>query len=199
MCSARPTLHNPLLVHTFVCVAVCALDEPDRGRQLPQLLREALRAFSSTPQDEARTFPLLLTPSLPPRISMATVALKAQLTELQSKRSAIEADVQQRSERLNQPGMPGLKGSLLDKEVCPFAWRAMHSSPAAAPRQHAIDSAMPGPAAALPPPALHYNLGLPPGLRPRWTGRVSHERTLMWRPCAQTATPSSACPTTSSA
>jgi 26S proteasome non-ATPase regulatory subunit 9 len=44
--------------------------------------------------------------------------LKAELKKLQAQRSAIEADINARSERLNEPGQPGISGSLLDKEVC---------------------------------------------------------------------------------
>lgn len=44
-------------------------------------------------------------------------SLKAQLRELDVQRQAIEAEVEERSARLNAPGMPGLKGSLVDKEV----------------------------------------------------------------------------------
>jgi 26S proteasome non-ATPase regulatory subunit 9 len=44
-------------------------------------------------------------------------ALKAELKKLQTQRSAIEADINSRSERLNEPGQPGISGILLDKEV----------------------------------------------------------------------------------
>ncbi|KAF6259949.1 hypothetical protein COO60DRAFT_1294635 [Scenedesmus sp. NREL 46B-D3] len=46
-------------------------------------------------------------------------ALKAELQKLQAQRSAIEADISLRSERLNEPGQPGISGSLLDKEGFP--------------------------------------------------------------------------------
>lgn len=44
-------------------------------------------------------------------------ALKAELNQLQAQRSAIEAEIKERSDRLNEPGQPGMNGSLLDKEV----------------------------------------------------------------------------------
>jgi hypothetical protein len=44
-------------------------------------------------------------------------ALKAELQKLQAQRSAVEADINARSDRLNEPGQPGMSGSLLDKEV----------------------------------------------------------------------------------
>jgi hypothetical protein len=43
--------------------------------------------------------------------------LKAQLMKLMDSRDVIERDVQERLERLNSPGQPGMTGSLLDKEV----------------------------------------------------------------------------------
>jgi 26S proteasome non-ATPase regulatory subunit 9 len=45
-------------------------------------------------------------------------ALKAELQQLQGQRAAIEAEIKSLSERLNEPGQPGMSGSLLDKEVC---------------------------------------------------------------------------------
>mmetsp|Transcript_12814 Transcript_12814/g.22875 ORF Transcript_12814/g.22875 Transcript_12814/m.22875 type:complete len:220 (-) Transcript_12814:163-822(-) len=47
--------------------------------------------------------------------------VKAQLKEMMGKRDVIEAEINERSERLNAPGMPGLKGPLVDKEGFPFA------------------------------------------------------------------------------
>eukprot|EP00955_Chlamydomonas_euryale_P087679 364316-Chlamydomonas_euryale.AAC.10 len=44
-------------------------------------------------------------------------ALKAQLKEVLAQRDAMEADAAAITARLNAPGMPGLKGGLLDKEV----------------------------------------------------------------------------------
>lgn len=46
-------------------------------------------------------------------------ALKAELNQLQAQRSAIEAEIKERSDRLNEPGQPGMNGSLLDKEGFP--------------------------------------------------------------------------------
>uniref|UniRef100_A0A383VU54 Nas2 N-terminal domain-containing protein n=1 Tax=Tetradesmus obliquus TaxID=3088 RepID=A0A383VU54_TETOB len=46
-------------------------------------------------------------------------ALKAELKQLQAQRSAIEAEIKERSDRLNDPGQPGMNGSLLDKEGFP--------------------------------------------------------------------------------
>lgn len=37
-------------------------------------------------------------------------------------RSAIEAEIEERTARLNEPGMPGMQGSLLDKEVSPIVF-----------------------------------------------------------------------------
>jgi hypothetical protein len=45
-------------------------------------------------------------------------ALKAELQKLQAQRSTVEAEIKERSDRLNEPGQPGMSGSLLDKEVC---------------------------------------------------------------------------------
>lgn len=44
-------------------------------------------------------------------------AVKAEINSLMQQRSAIEAEIKQRTDRLDEPGMPGMKGSLLDKEV----------------------------------------------------------------------------------
>ncbi|WIA41924.1 hypothetical protein OEZ86_009237 [Tetradesmus obliquus] len=46
-------------------------------------------------------------------------ALKAELKQLQAQRSAIEAEIKERSDCLNDPGQPGMNGSLLDKEGFP--------------------------------------------------------------------------------
>lgn len=43
--------------------------------------------------------------------------VKAELNKLMQQRSAIEAEIKERTDRLNEPGMPGMSGSLLDKEV----------------------------------------------------------------------------------
>lgn len=45
------------------------------------------------------------------------VSLKATLKDLGAQREAMEEEIADISERLNGPGMPGLKGSLLDKQV----------------------------------------------------------------------------------
>lgn len=50
------------------------------------------------------------------RINMAE-ALKTELRQLMQQRDALEAEIEERSARLNAPGQPGLRGSLLDKEV----------------------------------------------------------------------------------
>jgi hypothetical protein len=47
----------------------------------------------------------------------AVPELKARLRELMDQRGAIEAEIAERTARLNAPGQPGLQGSLLDKEV----------------------------------------------------------------------------------
>ncbi len=44
-------------------------------------------------------------------------AIKVQLAEAQKRRSEIEEELESITARLNAPGMPGVKGSLLDKEV----------------------------------------------------------------------------------
>ena len=44
-------------------------------------------------------------------------AAKAELLKLQQQRSAIEAEIKERSARLNGPGQPGMQDSLIDKEV----------------------------------------------------------------------------------
>lgn len=46
-------------------------------------------------------------------------ALKAELNKLSAERAALEADINQRTARLNGgPGQPGMHESLVDKEVC---------------------------------------------------------------------------------
>lgn len=54
-------------------------------------------------------------------MSDAVAQLKAQLKDLMSKKDKIEQDVNDITARLNAPGMPGLSGSLLDKEGYPRA------------------------------------------------------------------------------
>jgi 26S proteasome non-ATPase regulatory subunit 9 len=44
-------------------------------------------------------------------------ALKAELQAKQAQREALETEIQTCLARLNAPGQPGLKGSLLDKEA----------------------------------------------------------------------------------
>ena len=44
-------------------------------------------------------------------------SLKAQLRELDVQRQYMEEEIMARSERLTAPGMPGLKGPLVDAEV----------------------------------------------------------------------------------
>lgn len=44
-------------------------------------------------------------------------ALKAELSKLQQQRAALEAEINERSGRLNAPGQPGMQESLIDKEV----------------------------------------------------------------------------------
>ncbi len=44
-------------------------------------------------------------------------AVKAEIQKLMQQRSALEAEIEQRSLRLNAPGQPGMTGSLVDKEV----------------------------------------------------------------------------------
>jgi hypothetical protein len=44
-------------------------------------------------------------------------AVKAELNKLQEQRTALEAEINERSARLNAPGQPGMHDSLIDKEV----------------------------------------------------------------------------------
>jgi hypothetical protein len=46
-------------------------------------------------------------------------AARAELSKLQQERAALEAEINERSARLNAPGQPGMHESLIDKEVCP--------------------------------------------------------------------------------
>jgi hypothetical protein len=43
--------------------------------------------------------------------------VKAELSKLQQQRAALEAEINERSARLNAPGQPGMHDSLIDKEV----------------------------------------------------------------------------------
>lgn len=52
-------------------------------------------------------------------------ALKAEMQKLLQQRSAIESEIQDRTNRLNAPGQPGMTGSLLDKEVSHLLPRLM--------------------------------------------------------------------------
>jgi hypothetical protein len=53
-------------------------------------------------------------------------AVKAELLKLQQQRSAIEAEINERSARLNGPGQPGMQESLIDKEVRCCLNRLLH-------------------------------------------------------------------------
>lgn len=44
-------------------------------------------------------------------------AVRAELSKLQQQRTALEAEINERSARLNGPGQPGMHDSLIDKEV----------------------------------------------------------------------------------
>lgn len=47
----------------------------------------------------------------------SVASLRAALKDLDAQKTGIETEVSQITERLNAPGQPGIKGSLLDKEV----------------------------------------------------------------------------------
>jgi uncharacterized protein involved in exopolysaccharide biosynthesis len=44
-------------------------------------------------------------------------SLRTELNKLQQQRAALEAEINERSARLNGPGQPGMHDSLIDKEV----------------------------------------------------------------------------------